>query len=54
MRNVFLSHRHLKRSPQCCHDVAPRSDLLKRGIHQHTSSSTDAGLIDADFMESVV
>jgi peptidoglycan/LPS O-acetylase OafA/YrhL len=26
--------------PPCCHDLAPRSALLKRGIHQHTSSST--------------
>jgi len=53
MRNVLLSHRHLKRSSPC-HDVAPRSDLLKRRIHQHTSSSIDAGLIEAGFMESVV
>jgi hypothetical protein len=53
VRNVLLSHRHLKRSPPCCPDVAPRSDLLKRGNHQHTSSSIDAGIIDAGFMESV-
>jgi hypothetical protein len=38
----------------CCHDVAPRSACLKRGIHQHTSSSMEAGFIDAGFMESVV
>jgi hypothetical protein len=40
--------------PPCSHDVAPRSALLKRGIHQHTSSSMRAGLIEAGFMESVV
>jgi hypothetical protein len=40
--------------PPCSHDVIPRSDLLKRGIHQHTSSSMLAGFIDAGFMESVV
>jgi hypothetical protein len=40
--------------PPCCHDTAPRSALLKRGIHQHNSSSMEAGLIEAGFMESVV
>jgi hypothetical protein len=54
MRNVLLAHRHLKRSPPRCHDVAPRSALLIRGIHQRTSSSIDLGLIDAGFMEAVV
>jgi hypothetical protein len=39
--------------PTCCHDTAPRSALLKRGIHQHNSSSMDAGFIEAGFMESV-
>jgi hypothetical protein len=29
--------------PPCCHDTAPRSVLLKRGIHQSISSSIDAG-----------
>src|SRR3982075_2019231 len=42
-RNVLICHHHLKRLPPCCHDVAPRSALLKRGIHQHTSDSIDAG-----------
>jgi hypothetical protein len=35
--------------PPCCHDTNPRSANLKRGIHQHASSSLRAG-----FMESVV
>jgi hypothetical protein len=39
---------HLSSPPQAPaamlpHDVAPRSALLKRGIHQHTSGSIDAG-----------
>jgi len=53
-RNVLICHGHLKRLPPSSHDVAPRSALLKRGIHQHTSSSIPAGFIDAGFMESVV
>jgi hypothetical protein len=40
--------------PPGCHDVAPRSALPKRGIHQHTSSSIDHGFINTGFMESVV
>jgi hypothetical protein len=40
--------------PPCCHVTAPRSALLKRGIHKHNSSSMDAGFIEAGFMESVV
>jgi hypothetical protein len=40
--------------PPCCHDAAPRLAILKRGIRQHTSSSMDAGFINAGFMESVV
>jgi hypothetical protein len=40
--------------PPCCHDLAPPSALLKQGIHQHTSSSTPVGFIEAGFMESVV
>jgi hypothetical protein len=53
-RNVAICHRHLKRSPPRCHVAAPRSDLPKRGIHQHNSSSMDAGFIKAGFTESVV
>jgi hypothetical protein len=47
--NFLLGHRQLDCLPPCCHDTNPRSDKLKRGIHEHTFSSVDAG-----FMESVV
>jgi hypothetical protein len=40
--------------PPRCHVAVPRSDLRKRGIHQHNSSSMDAGFIEAGFTESVV
>jgi hypothetical protein len=40
--------------PPCCHDTVPRSALLKRGIHQHNSSTMRPGLSEANFMESVV
>jgi hypothetical protein len=40
--------------PPRCHVAVPRSDLPKRGIHQHNSSSMDAGFIEAGFTESVV
>jgi hypothetical protein len=53
-RNVFICHHHLKGLPPSSHDVAPRSALLKRGIHKHNSSSMQAGFIEAGFMESVV
>jgi hypothetical protein len=52
--DLIICHPHLNGLPPCCHDTAPRSALLKRGIHQHNSSSMDAGLIEAGFMESVV
>jgi len=52
--NFLIRHHHFERLSTGCHHVAPRSVLPKRGIHQHTSSSIDAGSIDADFMESVV
>jgi hypothetical protein len=47
--NFLLGHRQLNCLPPCCHDTNPRSANLKRGIHQHASSSLRAG-----FMESVV
>src|SRR5439155_4906111 len=37
--NFRLGHRQLNCVPPCCHDTNPRSANLKRGIHQHTSSS---------------
>jgi hypothetical protein len=52
--DFLFRYHHPKRLTPCCHDTAPRSPLLKRGIHQHTSSSIDAGFINAGFMESVV
>jgi hypothetical protein len=53
-RDLLICHPYLKGSPPCCHDTAPRSALLKRGIHQHNSSSIEPGFIEAGFMESVV
>jgi hypothetical protein len=53
-RDILIRHPHLKGLSPCCHDTAPRSALLKRGIHQHDFSSMHAGLIQAGFMESVV
>jgi hypothetical protein len=40
-RDVLIRHRHLDRLTPSCHDTAPRSANLKRGIHQHPSSSMD-------------
>src|ERR1700732_2155052 len=39
--DVLIRHRHLDRLTPSCHDTAPRSANLKRGIHQHPSSSMD-------------
>jgi hypothetical protein len=38
-----------------CHDTAPRSANLKRGIHQHPSSSMDpVSSMPVSWMESIV
>jgi hypothetical protein len=47
--NILTAHRQFDRMPPSCHHTNPRSANSKRGIHQQTASSTQAG-----FMESVV
>jgi hypothetical protein len=47
--NILTAHRQFDRIPPSCHHTNPRPADSKRGIHQQTASSTQAG-----FMESVV
>ena len=47
--NILTAHRQFDRIPPSCHHTNPRPANSKRGIHQQTASSTQAG-----FMESVV
>jgi hypothetical protein len=47
--NILTAHRQFDGMPPSCHHTNPRSANSKRGIHQQTASSTQAG-----FMESVV